>query len=215
MISVDVSHLKRNNLKNKTVSNKLLLNNIEVDFKLSENTQLNNYLIDKSKELLGVQINARLNLGRIFQEVHDKLAGKPQDGLYVKWLEVNGFNKMTALRHRNRYKLYELMPNDHLKFLIASTSQKIVEAYLNDKEKLDILISMDTKINKSELSVLALSSSVDEIVIEKEMQFDIIEEYGNFKNKINHLDISKLSIKQKEQFAKLVENFNKLLKEIS
>jgi len=238
MIKVDVSHLKRNNLKdlkkkkgkkrgivtkpisNKSLPNKeneitndvLLPSQIEVEFKLSENNELNSYLITKSQELLGVQINARLHLGRIFQEVFDKLAGSPHDGVYVKWLEINGFNKMTALRHRNRFKLYKMMPTDKLRFLIASTSQKIVEAYLNDPKKLDLLISMSDEIGKKELSVLALGLKNQNI--EKDLKINIVEEYDFFKEKIKELDLSRLDEKQKMKFSKLVEEFNRLLKEI-
>jgi len=245
MIKVDISHLKRNNLKKKgtsstpslvktketekVISNNLLPNEnsasndnlllpsqIKVELELSENKELNDYLITKSQELLGVQINARLNLGRIFQEVFDKLAGSPQDGVYVKWLEVNGFNKMTALRHRNRFKLYKLMPTDHLKYLISTASQKIVDAFLNDDEKLNILISIDFKINKNELEALAFPVILTPPTINKnvQIQFEIKEKYNIFKEKINNLDLSKLDEKQIVKFSKLLEGFEKLLKDI-
>jgi hypothetical protein len=243
MINVDISHLKRGNLKKKRTSptpslvktgktekvisnkvlpkenivsneNELLPSQIEVDFELSDSKELNSYLITKSQELLGVQINARLHLGRIFQDVFHKLSGSPHNGVYVKWLEINGFNKMTALRHKNRYKLYKIMPTDHLKFLIATTSQKIVEVFLSDQEKLDLLISMDMKLSKNELSIIALSSNDHNLILEKELQFDIVEEYDVFKERISELDISRLDQKQKIKFSKLVEGFNRLLKEI-
>ena len=229
MINVDISHLKRKNLKKvkNSISNKvlpkeniisneneLLPSQIEVNFELSDSKELNSYLITKSQELLGVQINARLHLGRIFQDVFHKLSGSPHNGVYVKWLEINGFNKMTALRHKNRYKLYKMMPTDHLKFLIATTSQKIVEAFLSDEEKLNLLISMDMKLNKNELGVIALSSPIHEVEVEKEFQFDIINEYSSFKERITSLDISKLDDKQKMKLSKLVEGFNRLLEEI-
>ena len=227
MINVDISHLKRNNLKkndklkgnkslpnekNNIISNELLPNKIEVSFDLSENHELNNYLILKSQELLGVQLNARLHLGRIFQDVFNKLAGSPHNGLYVQWLKINGFNKMTALRHRNRYKIYKEMKLDHSKYLIATASQKIIDLLLTHPEKKAILEMIENKLTKEELNTLILGENI--ISIEKEFNFDLESEYNNFKNKYNKIKLSKLSDKQKEKFAKLLESFSKLFKEI-
>lgn len=227
MINIDISHLKRNNLKkndkfkgnnslpNKKeniIDNELLPNKIEVSFELSDNHELNNYLIFKSQELLGVQLNARLHLGRIFQDVFDKLAGSPHNGLYVQWLGINGFNKMTALRHRNRYKIYKEMKLDHSKYLIATASQKIIDILLTHPEKKSILEIIESNITKEELNTLILGQKI--IPIETEFKFDLETEYNNFKKKYNKINISNLSDKQKEKFSKLLESFDKLFEDI-
>lgn len=227
MINVDLSHLKRNNLKKSdkskgnnllptkkenVIGNELLPSKIEVSFELSENQELNSYLILKSQELLGVQLNARLHLGRIFQDVFDKLAGSPHNGLYVQWLGINGFNKMTALRHRNRYKIYNEMKLDHSKYLIATASQKIIDILLTHPEKKSILEMIESNITKEELNTLVLGEKI--IPIEKEFNFDLETEYNSFKKKYNKINISKLSNKQKEKFSKLLESFDRLFEEI-
>lgn len=227
MINVDISHLKRNNLKrddkfkgnnslpnkkDNTISNELLPNKIEVSFELSDNHELNNYLILKSQELLGVQLNARLHLGRIFQDVFDELSGSPHNGLYVQWLGINGFNKMTALRHRNRYKIYKEMKLDHSKYLIATASQKIIDILLTHPEKKSILEMIENNMTKEDLNTLVLGQQI--LSVEKEFNFDLESEYNSFKKKYNKINISKLSDKQKEKFSKLLESFDKLFEEI-
>ena len=109
-----------NSRKQKKVSEKpqeekksLLIKNINKEiFQITGDDEVNSFLKEKSLEVLNLQARTSLTLGKIFSEVELRLAGNRYTGCYVKWLEFNGFNKMTALRHRNRYKLYTLCSDD-------------------------------------------------------------------------------------------------------
>ncbi len=77
------------------------------DLNFIEDKNINEFLIDKTLELHSIQANASVELGKVFYEAHKELSGNNQyDGIYTKWLNTIGFNKMTALRHRKRYELF-------------------------------------------------------------------------------------------------------------
>lgn len=226
MVKVDISHLKRKNLRQnekpkssiqkldtEVKGNNLLPQEIDVTFELAEDRHLNDYLILKSKELIGVQANARLELGKIFQEVHDKLAGNKHTGLYVKWLGVNGYNKMTALRHRNRYELYEEMSSDNGKMIAATAPQRLIEAILSHEDRINVINRLNSSMTKEEL-VEALEEKQPIIDVAEAVDFDVEAEFNSFKKMYNKVDISRLSSKQQNELRKLLEKFNKLFQGI-
>ena len=214
MVKVDISHLKRDNLKTKKESkgNNLLPQEIDFTFQLSEDQNLNEYLISKSRELIGIQANARLELGRVFQEVYDKLAGNKYTGLYVKWLEINGYNKMTALRHRNRYELYLEMELDSAKMLIATSPQKIVDSLLTHQDRTGIVNKLNDSMTKEELINVLENKPV--LSIEKPLAFNVEMEYKSFQNVYSKIDVTNLSDEQQIELHKLLKKFNKLFKEL-
>jgi arsenate reductase-like glutaredoxin family protein len=217
MINVNIGHLKRGNLKpntetTKVKGNKLLPQEINVTFEISEDKQLNEYLISKSKELIGIQANARLELGKIFQEVHDKLSGNKHTGLYVKWLAINGYNKMTALRHRNRYELYMEMKSTNGRTLVATVPQRSVDAVLSHKDRVSIIDLLNGSMTKDELlSILENKTAID---IVEPIDFDVETEFNNFKDTYNKININKLSNKQQTELKKLLDKFNKLFQNL-
>jgi len=223
MVKVNIGHLKRNNLKPKTEvvkkevtkvkGNKLLPQEVDVTFQIAEDQKLNEYLVSKSKELIGIQANARLELGKIFQEVHDKLAGNKHTGLYVKWLGLNGYNKMTALRHRNRYELYLEMTADNSRVVVATAPQRLIDTLLSHEDKVNIINQLNSSMTKEEL-VAALEEKQPVIDVGEGMDFDVEYEFNSVKKIYNRVDVNNLSKKQKNELKKLLEKFNKLFHNI-
>lgn len=220
-MKVNIKHLKRDNLKpksdkkeekieevTKVRGNNLLPQEVDVTFEISEDNELNTYLVSKSKELIGIQANARLELGRVFCEVHDKLAGNKHTGLYVKWLGVNGYNKMTALRHRNRYELYTKITSDDGKMIAATAPQKLVDTLLTHTDRVNIINQLNSSITKDEL--VAMLEEKPSIEIVEPMTFDVEAEFNSFKNVYSRVDVNSLSKKQQGELRKLLEKFNRL-----
>lgn len=221
MVKVNLGHLNRGNLKpkkkekqqvtkevTKVKGNNLLPQEVDVTFEISEDKQLNTYLVSKSKELIGIQANARLELGRVFCEVHDKLAGNKHTGLYVRWLGVNGYNKMTALRHRNRYELYTEVTTDDGKMIAATAPQKLVDTLLTHTDRMNIINQLNGSMTKEEL--VAMLEAKPSLEVVKPMNFDVEAEFNSFKKVYSKVDVNSLSKKQQGELRKLLEKFNRL-----
>lgn len=87
-----------------TTEKKLI--NIKVEeYNYTDDSELNNFLNNKSSEILNIIGNSTLILGKIFEEVKELCNKKEAENIYCAWLEYNGFNRMTALRYRNRYNI--------------------------------------------------------------------------------------------------------------
>lgn len=123
----------------------------------SEDQILNNFLAERSLKLKTIQANASIILGEIFNDVKIEIGRKANsDGLYVKWLEDNGFNKMTALRHRNRYNLFKICKNECGKLTIATLPIKLIQEIVKTKggERGDLLRKIDDGATREEIEDL-------------------------------------------------------------
>lgn len=134
----------------------VFLNKIEFDSKkeYTEDIKLNNYLNAKSNLVKQVQVTTSIFLGETFEEVRKKI-GSNYRGLYVEWLEDNGYNKMTALRHRNRYNLFKICKTNEGKLLVAGLSQDVIQKIASmkdeDEERAEILRAIDRGADKEEI----------------------------------------------------------------
>lgn len=222
MAKINLGHLKRDNLKPKkedkkkvteVKGNKLLPQEIDVNFEISEDKNINEYLVLKSKELIGIQANARLDLGRIFQDVHDKLSGNKHTGLYVNWLSVNGYNKMTALRHRNRYELYKEISSDKGKVAVATSSQRIIDSLVKSEERSKIIDSL----NDGEELKQVLEIAESQIVVEEVENEDVIletrfiDEYKTLSKRLKKIELVKIEEKDRKKIEKMMEKLNRIL----
>lgn len=165
------------------------------------------FLNEKSLELFSIQANAKLNLGKVFTEVHEKIS---VDGIYVKWLEYNGFNKMTALRHRNRYKVYSLVKNKECRTQIAVLPQKYIKTILEDEEHVK---KLNNEGNIYLETIIAGNNLLPQNNSKKELYEEI--EYNNLINSFR-LDESKLRSleeKKKQKVFKILSELQKILGE--
>lgn len=213
-MSINLSEFKKeiNSIeKVKKNSSKNLVNFKKVEITYCEKKEINNFLNDKTLELSTVIGNANLFLGKLFSEVKEFLEVQEiEETTYCKWLETNGFSRMTALRYRKRWEIYEVLDENRAKELIALAPQKIIDDLV--KYKIDIL-----KINKAD-NLLYLQNLIenslelkekeeDNIEVEENSDIDLTEKFYKIDiEKINNLDIS-----QKKKVENLLKKIEKII----
>ena len=110
-----------------------LILNFNPFHELSIDNYLQNYLIDKSKELINLQVNDAIKMGKILEEVSQELGKKGSpEGVYGNFLRYNGINSKTALRLRKRYTLFSEAP-EHAKIIVSLLTVREIEE-LDKKE---------------------------------------------------------------------------------
>lgn len=205
-------NLKTNTSHSKEKTDFQIIKSIDGDFNLTDDNELNDFLKEKSLEVLNLQAHTSLELGKIFTEVESKLSGNRYTGCYVKWLETNGYNKMTALRHRNRYKLYSLCSTDFSKEAIAKLSYKKIDEILKSENSQDIILKLE-KTNDTDI----LNKS---LIIESETTPMKFEDNDNFylDNFLNHLPkketLENLPLKKKKTLITLLKKIDKILNDV-
>lgn len=174
--------------------------------KYSEDKKVNDYLNLKNRDIQKVHTTARLVLGKIFQEVNDKLSGSNQyNGLYIKWLESNGFNRMTALRHRNRYNLYQIVTTDKAKGIIATLKQSDIDFITKSPNKDEVIKKLNT-----DGSLEITMDKIEEANIIP-LEIDLESEYEKISELTNKVDLKKLSTSKAKRLYKLFNEIEKII----
>lgn len=103
---------------------------------ISENRDLQEFLKQKTREIVSIQADDTIKLGEILFEVEKELSrkGSPEAN-YLKFLDYNGINSKTALRLRKRYELYTLAP-EHSKLIVSLLSVREIEELYKNKDLL-------------------------------------------------------------------------------
>ncbi|WP_407536316.1 hypothetical protein QCB49_09945 (plasmid) [Cetobacterium somerae] len=214
-LSANLNNLE-NSQKNKMV--KIEFQNLDyLDGNFCDDEDVNYFLKEKTAQICQLQANSSLELGKIFCEAVNRLAGDNHyNGLYEKWLLKIGFNKMTALRHRKRYELYTQVKNEHSKKLISILPVRILSELVNSNEKEEILnmIEENPKFKVNDIKELLINK--DEIVIVDELNDDKF--YFKEIESLKKLDVKKLDLvkaKQlKDELEKILEDVKRILKDI-
>ena len=155
----------------------------------TNDVELIEYLKNKSLEMLKIQGNNIIMLGKNLTEVFEELGRKGSpDGLYLKYLEFNGYKKDTALRLRKRYELFKKSKADVVKQIIAILPVRSIEQLY--KEQDSVLPELEK--NSIEIS----SYNIDRL--------DSL--YRRINNRYDELDE-----KRKEKLDKLLFEIEKLL----
>lgn len=186
-----------------------------MNFHLTEVEELNQFLQEKSLELLKTQAKAILHLGKIFTEVEEKLGGYNRyGGVYVQWLELNGFNKMTALRHRRRYRLFTHVRTDLGKSLVGTLPQSIINDIVmkSENEIKEYVSLIDEGIKKDELSKILDGSERKNLELKKVEEAEIGNEYQLVNDMLHKISIEKLDDIEKITFEKDMKKVEKILK---
>ncbi|MCQ8213387.1 hypothetical protein NON08_12835 [Cetobacterium somerae] len=188
--------------ENKIKTLEIIKNIAKIDFSKSE--EENEFLEVKTKEILNLQANASIQLGRIFKEVSEKIQ---EDMTYCQWLDLIGFNRMTALRHKRRFELFENTNNDIAKEIVGSlTFREIEQIYKNLQENLIYLNTSNSIIEFK--SILKEKNLIEKKEVKKEIETNInFEIFNDIKEKILNVDK-----KKKEEIEKLLLKIEKLLK---
>lgn len=106
---------------------------------ISESKDLQDYLKQKTREIISIQAEDTIKLGEILFDVEKELSKKGSpEASYLKFLNYNGINPKTALRLRKRYELYTLAP-EHSKLIISLLSVREIEELYKNKDLLEEL----------------------------------------------------------------------------
>ena len=195
---------------NEIIENEL---NFKEIFELTDDIEINKFLIEKSTELYKLHSKTALELGKIFVDVEEKLSGSNQyDGVYTKWLDKNGFNKMTALRYKRRYRLFEQLETVVGKNILMTLPQKMIdELCLKPEEDIKKYLKLlDEGKNKQELQMV-MENKIEVVQIASMVDFDFSKEYEKINDKLKKISFDNLDNKKKETLEKDIQRIEKIL----
>jgi hypothetical protein len=186
------------------------------DLNFVEDKKINIFLVEKTLELHSIQTNASVEIGKVFYEAHEKFAGKNQyDGVYTKWLNKIGFNKMTALRHKKRYELFSWSHDVTSKTFLASLPVKTIEKLYSHQERNQIMSLIEEgeiKTNVQLMEMLDVKNALPNQENHFKLQIDDIKNgYNYIKTGIERIDLEKIKSEQLEGFYKDIEKVKKIL----
>lgn len=168
-----------------------------------EENETKDFLKNESFKLINIQAKSSLELGEIFTNVFNKLSKQgSSDGLYENWLELHGYNKKTALRHRKRFEFYKEV-NENKKSIVALLPVRIIEELYKDKETSIDLINMAE--SPESLISLNVLENKEPLSVPKEIYYDF-NIFNNFQERI-----TSLKDKDKEKVEKLLSEIYKIL----
>ena len=178
---------------------------------ITDDKELIEYLNLKTINLLKINGNGNIAIGKELTEVYEKLAKQgSNEGIYTKFLEISGYKTDTALRYRKRYELFTKSTNNSIKQIISILPVKIIEKLYKNQELLPNLDILKT----------VTSENVIELIIEKEQPVLEVKPREREIKTFNFSEIEKafeekyleLEEKEKEQVDKLLKKLGKLLK---
>lgn len=218
-IGIDLSELKNelkeikknNDNKNEIVQKSVLdINNYQY-INFTDDPEIDDFLNDKSFKILDLAAGTSIFLGSIFIEVQEYLADKGNsDTTYIKWLESNGFNRMTALRYKKRAEIYNSLKSSKAKYFIGITSQKIIDEIFKYEDREEILYYLEEINNYDEIENFLKKDVVLEI--EDKIEKENIEIKERIK-KLSLKNIEKLDAEKQKQIDNLLQQIEELLKE--
>lgn len=184
---------------------------------LTEDRELVEYLKEKSLEMLKIQGSNVIMLGKNLTEVFEELGRKGSpEGLYLKYLEFNGYKKDTALRLRKRYELYTMAKSDIVKQIVSLLPVRSIEQLYKDRESVLPELDRNSENLTYKKTVDMISKSKDIIELKEKNEEEIIHSYtvekiDNLYRRINNR-YEELDERRKEKIGKLLFEIEKLLK---
>lgn len=218
-IGIDLSELKKeleevkknNDNENKIIQKSVLdINNYQY-INFTDNPEIDNFLNDKSFQILDLAAGTSILLGSIFIEVQDYLLNVDNsDTTYIKWLESNGFNRMTALRYKRRAEIYNSLKSSKAKYFIGITSQRIIDEIAKFENKEEILNYLEKMKDFNNIEDFLKKDIILEIEDKNE------KSNMEIKEKIKKLplkNIERLDKEKRNQVQELVQKIEDILKE--
>lgn len=200
-------------------SNEVLDDNLLKMFQLENNLyegiiedkELIEYLNLKTINLLKINGNGNIAIGKELTDVYEKLSKQgSSEGIYTKFLEVSGYKPDTALRYRKRYELFSKSTNNSIKQIISILPVKLIEKLYKSQE---LLPNLDVLKEATSEDVIKLIIGEEQPVIEIKNKERKVRSF-NFSEIEKAFDERYLELeeKEKEQVDKLLEKLGKLLK---
>lgn len=174
-----------------------------------EDREISDFLKIKSSEMLLVGVGYTLQIGKIADEVFQKLGKQgSKDGLYLKWVQFNGYSESTLKRYRNHWEIFKSV-NNNVKPVVALLTHSQVNKILKDEDIKELVYSA------KELTLEDIKSLLDEErntvpLVEHKIEvptFDF-EKINNFLKNVESIEESK-----RNKIFKLMNQINKLIEE--
>lgn len=169
------------------------------------------FLKQKSYELALINVKGSLALGKIFEEVYKELGRENGEGIYLQWLKINNYNRITAWRYRQKYNLY-MEVSDKGKEIVALMPFKVISDIYKqeDANRKTIVELLNDGANISEIKDILSIEHKDEI--ETENLTFAFEDF-NFKKLERNIkeNYQTLQKKDKEKVLKLLKELDKIL----
>ena len=170
------------------------------------------FLKRKSYELTLINAKGALALGKIFEEVYQKLGKETGEGIYLEWLKSNNFNRTTAWRYKQKYNLYLEVSSEKGKEIVALLPFRLISEICQHEQKDTIIELLNTGSSLDEIKCLLapIPQKIEDKYINQENIFNL-ETFNfeqlelNIKNNYNSLDE-----KDKKEAAKLLEKLSVL-----
>lgn len=181
----------------------------------TNDVELIEYLKNKSLEMLKIQGNNIIMLGKNLTEVFEELGRKgSSDGLYLKYLEFNGYKKDTALRLRKRYELFKKSKADVVKQIIAILPVRSIEQLYKEQDSVlpELEKNSENLTYKKMLDMLKKSNEAIEVKEKNSIEISSynIDRLDSLYRRINNR-YDELDEKRKEKLDKLLFEIEKLL----
>lgn len=191
--SIDKTNVKKEEEHNYKIDS---IVNLDLIRDLTDDKEITDMLISKTTSLINLQIKNAISLGEIFTYVFERLSksGSKYDGLYEKWLQLNGVNKKTALRYRKRYELYSLVNN---KESIAIMPQKYIDMLYTEEDKTEYINIINNGATYEEVINLLKDKTIVPEKIEYVNTIDF--DFRNYNTLFIDIDKKVESLKDKEK----------------
>ena len=210
---------KEANKKKELMSQSTLIDYTEDDIPLldmineiSDDKEVQELLKKSSIKFLNTISNSTLELGKLFEEVAGELKkqGSP-DGIYIKWLESINMNRMTALRYRRRYQLFQGMKDINGQKVVSLLSSRVIDLIFKEKVEQTAIELLNDGANEKDIKAL-LENKVITLSTPDEPKLEIFEIaervnfiFSEFNNKVNEL-----SEEEKVQVNNLLSKIEKI-----
>lgn len=181
---------------------------------ISDDVKIQELLRKSSIKFLNTISNSTLELGKLFEEVAGELKkqGSP-DGIYIKWLESINMNRMTALRYRRRYRLFQGMKDVNGQKIVSLLSSRVIDLIFKENVEETAIELLNDGATEKDIKAL-LENKVVTLPTQTETKLEIVEItekvnfiYNEFNKKVNEL-----SEEEKIQVNNLLSKIEKIFK---
>lgn len=174
-----------------------------------EDREISEFLKIKSSEMLLVGVGYTLQIGKIADEVFQKLGKQgSKDGLYLKWVQFNGYSESTLKRYRNHWEIFKSV-DDNVKPVIALLTHSQVSKILKNEDIRELVYS-SKELTLEDIKTLLDEEKLVTPLVEHKIEvpdFDF-DKINNFLKNVENIEESK-----RNKIFKLMNQINKLIEE--
>ena len=185
---------------------------LEENFEITGDTEIDDFLQAKAKELLGVQAKASIEIGEILEAVYKKLAGdNHHNGTYSTWIEKTGFTRVTALRHRRRYEMFNIVKSNKGKAFIATLPVRVIDSIYRYDDFSGIMTIIDEGITRNELESMIVDTIINEVEILPYNSKETEKVFKNISKMFKSVSLEKVSDENVNSFEKDMKKIEKII----